>query len=196
MADEMNGPITRCPWCSAELPIPGAESCVSCGAALVAAPGTDRDIKGVTSLDPEAILRARSDVSRPRSRILSFITGEVPVDVDATANPESLAPPDEAVRREMLRLQMAAERADLEAETVALKSDVLAQRGITLADLAGDAEAGVDEPGTAEAGAGPSEAPGTEQGQPDADDETPWPVDTVDDPGDEPAPDADVPPPA
>ena len=40
MADPMNGPITRCPWCSAELSIPGAESCLACGATLVGAPGT------------------------------------------------------------------------------------------------------------------------------------------------------------
>jgi hypothetical protein len=135
MVDQMNGPITRCPWCSAELSIPGAETCESCGAALVSASGADQEIRGVTTLDPEAIIRGKSDPPRQRNRILSFITGDTesaavePVDLDA------IAPPDNAVRREMLRLQLEAERADLEAETVALKSDVLAQHGIPLGEL-------------------------------------------------------------
>jgi len=133
----MSGPITRCPWCSAELSIPGAETCLACGATLVGpSGGPDAEIRGVTTLDPEAILRARSDVSRPRSRILSFITGDVAPDTGEPASPASLAPPPDDVRREMLRLQAEAERADIEAETVALKSDVLAKQGISLADLA------------------------------------------------------------
>ena len=79
MADPMTGPVTRCPWCSADLPIPGAERCLACGAALVSQTGgPDAEIKGVTTLDTEAILRARSEVARPRSRLLSFITGEAP----------------------------------------------------------------------------------------------------------------------
>ncbi len=137
MADAMSGSITRCPWCSAELPVPDVEHCPSCGAALTTATGTEPDIRGVTTLDPEAILRARSEVSRPRSRILSFITGETPVEVDEE-DAASFAPPSDAVRREMLRLQLEAERADLEAETIALKSDVIAEHGINLADLAAE----------------------------------------------------------
>lgn len=151
MADSMNGPITRCPWCSASLPDPSVEQCPSCKATLVGAAGADADIKGVTTLDTEAILRARSAISRPRSGILSFITGDIASDSDGgPAAAESLAPPDAAVRREMYRLQLEAERADLEAETVALKADVLAQRGIHLsqvgdvADVARDANAAGD----------------------------------------------------
>jgi hypothetical protein len=135
MADALSGSITRCPWCSAELPVPDVEHCPSCGAALITATGTEPDIRGVTTLDPEAILRARSEVSRPRSRILSFITGEAPVEVDEE-DASSFAPPSDEVRREMLRLQIEAERADLEAESIALKSDVIAEQGINLADLA------------------------------------------------------------
>jgi hypothetical protein len=139
MADPMSDSNTRCPWCSAELPDPGAEQCPSCGAILVAAPDTTGDIKGVTTLDTEAILRARSELSRPRNnRLLSFITGEAPVDMETAANPESLATPSAAVRREMLRLQLEAEQADLEAETVALKADELTRRGIHLSQLGGD----------------------------------------------------------
>lgn len=142
MAHPMNGPITRCPWCSAALPAPDVERCPSCGATLTSATGTEPQLPGVTTLDAEAILRARSEVSRPRSRILSFISGEVAVETGSPADAGSIAPPSDEVRREMLRLQIEAERADLEAETVALKSDVLAQQGIPLSQLAA---AGPDE---------------------------------------------------
>lgn len=159
MAEAMNGPVSHCPWCSAALPDAAAAVCPSCGAAL-AATTAEGEIKGVTTLDTEAILRARSEVSRPRSRILSFITGEVvPETGDGPASPESLAPPPDEVRREMLRLQLEAERADLAAETVALKSDELAKRGIHLSEIGGD-EAVLAQPAVApaegEAEAGPA----------------------------------------
>jgi hypothetical protein len=103
---------------------------------LVAAPDAPGEIKGVTTLDTEAILRARSELSRPRSnRFLSFITGEMPVETDVPADPASFARPDGAVRREMLRLQIEAETADLQAESIALKADELARRGIHLSAL-------------------------------------------------------------
>ncbi|MEI7744955.1 MAG: hypothetical protein WCK58_14550 [Chloroflexota bacterium] len=137
MAEPMNQPITRCPWCSAELSIPGAEQCLACGAALVSVSGgPDPEIRGVTTLDPEAILRARAEVARPRNRILSFITGDVAVESSGTASAESLAPPPDEVRREMLRLEHDAEQRRLRADTVALKTEALARRGLTLADLA------------------------------------------------------------
>jgi hypothetical protein len=133
----MTGSPLRCPWCSAELPAALPESCPSCGANLSGPPGGEPDIKGVTSLDPMAIIQARSEVARPRSRIMSFITGEAPGESEPTPNPESLAPPDDAVRREMRRLEIEAERADLEAEAVALKTDVVVEMGISLSALGG-----------------------------------------------------------
>ncbi len=135
MADQMSGPITHCQWCSAELPAPDVEHCPSCGAALTSATGTEPQLPGVTALDPEAILRARSGVARPRNRILSFLAGDMPPDQGTPVDPASFAPPSDEVRREMLRLQIDAERADLEAETVALKADALARGGISLAEL-------------------------------------------------------------
>jgi hypothetical protein len=48
------------------------------------------------------------------------------------------------VRREMLRLQMDAQRADLAAETVALKSDELTRRGIHISELAAEEPAADD----------------------------------------------------
>jgi hypothetical protein len=108
-------------------------------ATLAAAPGLEGEIKGVTTLDTDAIIRARSEIVRPKgNRFISFITGEVPVEVAQTGSAESLAPPDNAVRREMLRLQLEAERADLEAETVALKADQLTRMGIHLSQLGGE----------------------------------------------------------
>ncbi len=163
MADPMTGPITRCPWCSAELSIPGAERCLVCGAVLVSqAGGPDPEIKGVTTLDTEAILRARSEVARPRSQIFSFITGEAPPETGGPPSPESLARPPAEVRREMLRLRLEAERADLVAETVALKSEVIAREGIHLSQLGGDREAAEPTTGTdaaTEPTAGELEAP-------------------------------------
>src|SRR4051794_25144339 len=148
MAEAMSGPAASCPWCSAPLADPAAERCPSCGAAL-ASTGGEGDIKGVTTLDTEAILRARSEVARPRSRILSFITGEVAPETGGPASPESLAPPPDDVRREMLRLQLEAERADLTAETVALKSDELAKIGIPLSQLGVDEASFAQPPGGA-----------------------------------------------
>jgi hypothetical protein len=134
MADPTNGTTPRCQWCSAPLPAADLETCPSCGATLSSAPDTG-EIRGVTTLDTEAILRSRSEASRPRSRLLSFITGEEPVELGGPEEAESLAPPDDAVRREMLRLQFEAERADLEAESIANKTDVVLDEGIDLATL-------------------------------------------------------------
>src|SRR5215204_3349339 len=139
MADPMTGPAPHCQWCSAPLPAAELATCPSCGATLTSTTGGE-EIKGVTTLDPEAILRARSEVARPRSRLLSFITGEQAVEVGGPEEAESLAPPDDAVRLEMLRLELDAERADLEAEAVSMKADVVVEQNIDLVALAQDAE--------------------------------------------------------
>jgi hypothetical protein len=135
MADPMTGPAPHCQWCSAALPAADVPVCPSCGATLTSTSGTEADIKGVTTLDTEAILRARSEVARPRSRLFSFITGEAPPETAGPPSAESLARPDDAVRREMLRLQLEAERADLEAEAVAMKTEVVVEQGINLAEM-------------------------------------------------------------
>src|SRR5262249_19889127 len=149
----------RCPWCSAELPGPNLASCPTCGATLTSPTGTEPDIKGVTSLDPLAIIAARAEVGRPRSRILSFITGDTTTDDStAPATPGSPAPPSGDVRREMLRLELEAERADREAETVALKSEVIVEQGIPLATLAAE-----DGASTALEGLLPEDEPAADQ---------------------------------
>lgn len=151
MVQPMSGPDARCPWCSAPLADAAAERCPSCGATLVSAGGTEPQLPGVTQLDAEAIIRARSEVTRPRSRLLSFLTGAEAPETGAPASAESIARPPADVRREMLRLQLEAEQAAADAETIARKSDVLAERGIHISDLVGppDAapDAGADPPG-------------------------------------------------
>jgi hypothetical protein len=177
MVDFMSSPVTRCPWCSALLPDAGAETCPSCNATLAAAPGAEGEIKGVTTLDTDAIIRARSEVVRPKgNRFLSFITGEVPVETAPAGTADSLARPDNAVRREMLRLQLEAERAEMEAETVALKSDELTRMGVHLSQLGGDEPAAegdaAAEGGEGEAAAGAAAPPSVDElVVPDADDD-------------------------
>lgn len=135
MSEPMSPSDSHCPWCSAVLPDAAAEKCPSCGAQLIRAPGSEQSVPGVTALDPEAILRARSEAGRSRGGILGFLTGRDLPESDLPASPTSLAPPDDKVRREMLRLQLEAEQADAVAETVALRSDMLAERGIHLDQL-------------------------------------------------------------
>jgi hypothetical protein len=89
----------------------------------------------VTAIDASALLRGASATPRPRGRLLSFLTGDIGEPEVSQAELASLAPPDEAVRREMLRLQIEADQAQAIAETVARKSEVLAERGIHLSDL-------------------------------------------------------------
>jgi hypothetical protein len=163
MSDAEGGSPARCPWCSAELPAvlstTAPTTCPSCGAALTSATTTEPDIRGVTTLDHEAILRARSEMSRPRGRLLSFITGDTTT--TAPLKPEelaSLAPPEDAVRREMMRLELEAQRAELEAESVALRTDAVIDQGLDLlpeddaGEQAGDDAAGEDAAGEATPG--------------------------------------------
>ncbi len=57
MADPMTGPDHPVPVVFGRAARPGAERCPACGAALTSTAGTpDADIRGVTTLDPEAIL--------------------------------------------------------------------------------------------------------------------------------------------
>lgn len=121
-----------CPWCSAALPAPDAEACPSCGASLAGA--EEVQVPGVTTIDPMTALRTRSQArSRPRRNVLGWITGDselrptyddplaaippaiLPPGAAAPSpmppgrpSPEALAPPDRRVRREMLRMELAA----------------------------------------------------------------------------------------
>ncbi|HET9084025.1 MAG TPA: hypothetical protein VFN41_06430 [Candidatus Limnocylindrales bacterium] len=108
-----------CPWCSATY-TGEPETCPSCGAALAVDPTTDAALPGLTAIDAAAIVRAKTPVARPRSRLLSWISGEYPDETPSAADAGALAPPDAEVRREMLRLALEAEVANLQAEADAL----------------------------------------------------------------------------
>ena len=128
---------TRCPWCSALVPEPVPAHCPSCQAALGGPGAVDPVVPGVTSIDAAALLRNSSQAPRQRGRLLSFLTGDVTAVEVSPADHASLAPPEDSVRREILRLQIEAERAQVVAEVVARKSEALAEQGISLSELDG-----------------------------------------------------------
>ncbi len=111
-----------CPWCSAELPSNQESTCPSCGATLIGE--TEAAVPGVTAIDAEAIVRgARGATPERRSRLLTWITGEDDAELETPAAPGSLDPPPPEVRREMLRMELEAVVADLQAEVGALASE-------------------------------------------------------------------------
>jgi hypothetical protein len=112
-----------CSWCSAEI-AEGATECPSCGANLV--PDGDPNVPGVTAVDAASIIRSKS-TSQPRSRLLSWISGEYQTDVPSKAEQAAIAPPDLDVRREILRLELEAEVANLQAEADALRAEAAAE---------------------------------------------------------------------
>jgi hypothetical protein len=102
-------PTTPCPWCSEAVPATATE-CPSCGASLRNA--ADGEVLGVTQVDPAAVSRAaRMKPGRIASWLGAESTSEKPELAAAKAEP-----PSEAARREMLRLELAAIDAELEAK--------------------------------------------------------------------------------
>jgi hypothetical protein len=117
-------PDLVCSWCSATLD-PTMADCPSCGAQLI--PTDESDMPGLTSVDVRA---TRPEVKpRPRNRLLSWISGEYTDDVPSKAEALAVAPPDPAVQQEILRLQLEAELADLQAEAAAIAADALVGSG-------------------------------------------------------------------
>ena len=112
-----------CHWCSATY-TGEPEKCPSCGAVLAADPSTDSSLPGLTAIDTAAILSAKTPSPRPRNRLMSWISGEYPDEGGGVpAEAGALAPPDLAVRREILRLELEAEVANLQAEADALLAE-------------------------------------------------------------------------
>jgi hypothetical protein len=103
----------RCPWGSSELPVGAGPACPACGASLGG--NEDAQVPGVTSVDAMAVLDSVRAPARQRSRLVAWLSGEQPDD-GPPPPPGSLAPPSDEVRREMLRLKMAAEISELSAE--------------------------------------------------------------------------------
>ena len=102
------GESSTCPWCSATVTAQAA-TCPSCGASLREA--AEGDILGVTQIDPSAVSRIRR--VKPR-RITSWLTGDSPVEDEESGG--KIEPPSAEVRREMLKLELAAIDAELEAK--------------------------------------------------------------------------------
>jgi hypothetical protein len=104
---------TTCPWCSATVAVEAAV-CPSCGASLRDA--ADGDVKGVTQVDPAAVVRTKRVKSRNIAAFLGI--GETQDEDDSGGKVE---PPSDEVRREMIRLELAAIDAELEARAKAIE---------------------------------------------------------------------------
>src|SRR5580765_5215462 len=106
-AEEPSG-LTVCPWCSAPLSGPSV-TCPSCGANLtadeVAGPV---DVPGVTAIDASAVSIGRPPAIPSRNRLLGWINGTNESETLTEAEAAALAPPDAAVRQEILRLELEA----------------------------------------------------------------------------------------
>jgi hypothetical protein len=134
--------VPRCMWCSAPLSSETDATCPSCGATLVEE--GDRQVPGVTAIDAEAIVRgARATKPKSRSRLMSWISGEYQEE-EAPPPAGSIAPPPLEVRREMLRLELAAEVANLQAEAGVIAAEAALESGEPLDLPAVDAAAGLD----------------------------------------------------
>jgi hypothetical protein len=127
MADELTtgapSAAFHCPWCSAVLPTAELEACPSCKATLMSTGTGEATLPGVTAIDHEALLRANREPRQPRSRILSWLSGEYVEEGNIPAAAGAIAPPDVAVRREILRLEIEAEIADKQAEADSILAD-------------------------------------------------------------------------
>ena len=141
MADELTtgapSATFHCPWCSASLPSTDLETCPSCKATLTSTSSGEAALPGVTAIDHEALLRTNREPRQPRNRILSWLSGEYVDEGDVPTQPEAIAPPDLAVRREILRLEIEAEIADKQAEADSIMADA-AVEGRTVPSLEAD----------------------------------------------------------
>jgi Tfp pilus assembly protein FimV len=142
--------------------------CASCGANLV--PDGDPNVPGLTAVDAASIIRSKSP-QQPRSRLLSWLSGEYATDLPSKAEQQAIAPPDVDVRREILRLELEAEVANLQAEADALRAEAAAEgRSVEALDAAlaaANAAAEIEPTGDAEAstvdGSAVAGAPGTDE---------------------------------
>lgn len=131
-----------CTWCSAPLPTPEPDRCPSCGAILTGE--LAEPLPGITAIDATALIRGAPTTVRPRSRLLSWINGDYPEDAISPADAKALELPDAAVKREMLRLELEGEVANLKAQADALVAEAAAEgRVVELPDHSALTEAGV-----------------------------------------------------
>ncbi len=152
------GESTTCSWCSASVPAEAAR-CPSCGAGLRDV--VDDDVPGVTAVDLQATTRLAR--LKPPGRVAMWLGAE-----RTTDNPDltgRIEPPSEEVRQEMLRIELAAIDAEIEAK----KSLAEAQRSLAPVDASsgGSTDAALSDAGPSDAGAG--DAGATAAGDPEKD---------------------------
>ena len=113
-AAEATAATETCPWCSAKVSAT-AKKCPSCGASLRDA--VEEEILGVTQIDPAAVSRA----SRIKpGRLATWLGAEdTAPTMDLGGHVE---PPSKEVREEMLRLELAAIDAEIEAKKQAAEA--------------------------------------------------------------------------
>jgi len=145
MADENasdTAPAAVCTWCSAPLPAADLAHCPSCGAILTGEVGDP--LPGITAVDANAVVRGTPTTTRPRNRLLSWISGDYPDETQSPEEAKALEPPDPAVKREMLRLELEGEVASLKARADALVAEAAAEgRVVELPEHSALSEAGV-----------------------------------------------------
>ncbi len=129
-----------CPWCSASVAVT-AVTCPSCGASLRDV--VEGDVLGVTQIDPAAVSRAAR--IKP-GRLATWLGAERTESPDIGGRVEA---PSKEVREEMLRLELAAIDAEIEAKA----KEAAAQR-----DLPEDGSPGDDKRGDVKRGDDTSEA--------------------------------------
>ncbi|HEY8239229.1 MAG TPA: hypothetical protein VIF63_07315 [Candidatus Limnocylindrales bacterium] len=123
---EASGETATCPWCSATVPV-AAVTCPSCGASLRDA--ADGEVLGVTQVDPSAASRAKRIKT---GNFASFIGASDGPDGPTVGKVE---PPTDEVRQEMLRLELAAIDAEIEAK----RKSAEAEAAVEAAELAPEA---------------------------------------------------------
>lgn len=158
------GPAPTCPWCSAALPSGTEERCPSCFASLHET--ATAEVPGLTRVDHEALLRGKAP-AQPARGLIGWLAGEYRPK-DPPVAPGTFAPPDDEVRREMLRLELAALEAEVharEAEAAAYAVAAAAASAAPAGDRPGEPRHGADpapddKPATTKGEAAEPEAPG------------------------------------
>jgi len=120
-----SAPAPICPWCSAQLVTGREETCPSCGAALHET--AESEVPGVTRVDLDAVLRSRAPEGQRGRGLIGWLSGEYESEAPPDS-PESIAPPEEAVRREMLRLELAALEAEVQARQAEAEAEIVDAR--------------------------------------------------------------------
>jgi hypothetical protein len=112
--------VISCPWCSTTV-TSGTATCPNCGAVLEG--DEDTVLPGITAVD-DKVLRGETKPQQ-RSRLLSWISGEYDEAEGGPVDPSAIAPPDPEVQREMRRLAIEAEVANLQAEVEARRIEAV-----------------------------------------------------------------------